>query len=154
MIRDFITASLLIWLFLVGLFVWLCFYNWTDNAPIPSEAGFCGTMALENDKMENAAPEISLGKQLFRENCAACHAGDMKTHLTGPPLLPGLEAWKVYPQADLFAFIRNSQASIANEHPRAQAIWSEYRPTVMNSFENLSDKELEALFAYVTYVGK
>ena len=153
MLRNFILLTQMLWFSLAGLFVWLCFYHWTNNSQTQSNIAFCGTMALENERRGHLSAEIEQGKQLFRANCAACHAGDMKTPLTGPPLLAGLKAWSGYPQADLFAFIRDSQGMIAAEHPRAKIIWEEYRPTVMNSFKNISDEELAALVAYINYIG-
>ena len=53
------------------------------------------------------------GKTLFANNCAACHAKDMKTRATGPALAGFNDRWADFPEADLNAWIRNSQALVA-----------------------------------------
>src|SRR5690606_33886076 len=78
-----------------------------------------------------------------------CHNRDMKTVLTGPPLGPAEANWSQYPREDLINWIRNSQAMIAEGHPRAVTLWEEFKPTVMNSFPNLTDQEIESILAYV-----
>jgi len=97
----------------------------------------------------SAQVDANVGKTLFRDNCAQCHNRDMKSTLTGPALGPAEEHWAEYPREELYAWIRNSQALIAEGHPRAVEIWNEYKPTVMNSFPNLTDEEIEAVLAYV-----
>jgi mono/diheme cytochrome c family protein len=93
------------------------------------------------------AADPAKGKELFVNNCAQCHAKDMKTKLTGPALA-GVEAkWGDKPS--LYKWIRNSQAMIASGDPRAVAIWNEYKPTVMNNFPNLKDEEIDNILAYI-----
>ena len=92
------------------------------------------------------------GKALFNNNCAACHAKNMKTNATGPALGGTQERWAAYPKEDLYKWIRNSQAMIESGHPRAKELWAEWGPTVMNSFSNLKDEEIDALLAYIDEV--
>src|SRR5690606_41109836 len=87
-----------------------------------------------------AQPDIENGKTLFRNQCGACHAKDMKSKLTGPPLGGSEERWGN--QEDLYSWIRNSQAMIASGHPRANELWNEWKPTVMTPFPNLTDDEI------------
>lgn len=103
---------------------------------------FCGTESP-------TTPAVQRGKELFIANCAPCHHKNMRDKLTGPPLGPALAAWEQYPKADLYAFIRHSQRSIKEGHPRARQIWQEYKPTLMNDFSNLTDAQLEDLVGYV-----
>lgn len=35
------------------------------------------------------------------------------------------------------------------ENQRAQELWQEWGPTVMNSFENLTDEEIDAVIGYI-----
>ncbi len=100
---------------------------------------------------ENLADNGKLisGKNLFITNCAQCHAKDMKTKLTGPALSGLTERWMAYPRQDLYNFIRNSQAQIKKKHPKAEELWNTWQPTVMNSFQSLSDEEIEAILAYI-----
>ncbi len=89
------------------------------------------------------------GKTLFANNCASCHAKGMKKAATGPALAGVEERWADYPREDLYAWIRNSQAMIAKGHPRAVELWNEYKPTVMNAAQHLTDENIESILLYV-----
>lgn len=97
----------------------------------------------------NAAPTKEAGKELFSANCGACHNKNMKDNLTGPAL-GGLEdRWAAYPRADLYSWIRNSQALIATGHPRATELWNKWKPTLMNNFTGLTDEQIESIILYI-----
>ena len=96
-----------------------------------------------------AQPNADEGKTLFKNNCAQCHAKNMKTAATGPALAGTEERWADYPREDLYEWIRNSQAQIASGHPRAVELWNEYKPTVMQPFPNLTDDNIESLLLYI-----
>lgn len=96
-----------------------------------------------------AQPAIESGKTLFRNYCAQCHAKDMKTVSTGPPLLGFEERWAEYPREDLYGWVKNSQALVASGHPRAVELWDEYRPALMNPHPNLTDEDIESIFLYI-----
>ncbi len=93
------------------------------------------------------------GKTLFANNCAQCHARDMKTKATGPALAGFLDRWAAYPQEDLYAWIRNSQALISQGHPRANELWKEWGPVVMTGFPNLTDAQIQSIEAYINGVA-
>ena len=97
-----------------------------------------------------AQPSAAEGKALFKANCQSCHAGNMKTKLTGPALAGVEERWADYPRTDLYKWIRQSQALISAGHPRATELWNEYKPTVMNNFTNLTDDQIEGILLYIT----
>jgi Cytochrome c len=90
-----------------------------------------------------------MGKPLFMQNCATCHDKNMTDNLTGPPLKGAESRWAGYPRKDLYTFIRNSQNMIAHRHPQALEIWNEYKPTVMSDFPHLTNRQIEAILAYV-----
>lgn len=92
---------------------------------------------------------IEEGKTLFRNQCASCHNRNMKDNLTGPALGGTQERWAAYPQEDLYRWIRNSPAMIADGHPRATELWNEWKPNVMNTFLNLTDVEIESILLYI-----
>jgi len=92
------------------------------------------------------------GKALFKNNCASCHAKNMVTNSTGPALSGAEERWADYPKEDLYSWIRNSSAMIESGHPRAKELWSEWGPTVMTSFPNLKDEDIDALLVYINEV--
>lgn len=96
-----------------------------------------------------AAPTIEEGKNLFTTNCAACHAKNMRDNLTGPALGGLEERWAAYPRTDLYKWIRGSQAMIAAGHPRAVELWNQWKPTVMQNFNQLTDEQMESLVLYI-----
>ncbi|MEP7267911.1 MAG: c-type cytochrome [Saprospiraceae bacterium] len=95
----------------------------------------------------NAQGNPDEGKVLFANNCAACHAKDMKTKATGPALAGAEERWGS--DEDMYAWIRNSQAVIAKGQPHAVELWKTWGPTVMTAFPNLTDGQIQSLLAYV-----
>jgi cytochrome c2 len=107
------------------------------------------TLAFLANLTLSAQPTKEAGKELFTANCASCHAKDMKTNMTGPALGGVEERWAAYPRKDLYAWIRNSQASIASGQPRAVELWAKYKPTLMNSFTALTDDQIESLILYI-----
>ncbi len=101
-----------------------------------------------------SAQNLDEGKNLFRTNCATCHAKDMKSKLTGPALGGTRERWADYDEAELYEWIRNSQAMIASGHPKAVEVWNEWKPIIMNPFPNLTDDQIANILAYVDGVYK
>ena len=97
-------------------------------------------------------PDIEEGKTLFRNVCGQCHARNMKDRLTGPALGGSKDRWADYPREDLYRWIRNSSALIAEGHPKATELWNEWKPTVMQSNPNLTDDEIESILLYVSGV--
>ena len=100
----------------------------------------------------SAQADAALGKKLFKTNCASCHNKNMVDKLTGPALVGFEERWADYPREDLYQWIRASQKMIADGHPKATELWSEWSPTVMTNFTDLTDEEIEGIFAYVDEV--
>lgn len=102
-----------------------------------------------------AQVDVEVGKTLFKNQCASCHNKNMKDNLTGPALGGVQERWADYPAEDLYKWIRNSQAMIAEGHPKAVELWAQWKPTVMNAFPNLTDDEIASLLAYIdgVYTG-
>jgi mono/diheme cytochrome c family protein len=101
---------------------------------------WCGTQSFSGNSRE--------GKEVFVNNCASCHAKDMKTNFTGPALANSLANWQ-YDTTAYVAFIRNSKRSIKNKNRFALKTWNEYKPTTMPSFSYLSDEDIKALIKYI-----
>ncbi|MFK8104122.1 MAG: cytochrome c3 family protein [Saprospiraceae bacterium] len=99
----------------------------------------------------SAQADLGEGKSLFKANCATCHNKNMKDKLTGPALGGTEERWADYPREDLYKWIRNSQTMIGEGHPRAVELWNEYQ-SVMTSFPNLTDVQIDNILAYVNDV--
>ena len=89
--------------------------------------------------------EAQDGKKIFQANCAACHAGDMKSNSTGPAL-GGIEAqWE--DKAKLHDWIKNSTKLIASGYPKAVEV-GKISPAIMPPFP-LSDAEIDAVLKYI-----
>jgi len=89
------------------------------------------------------------GKQLFNQNCAACHSLDRK--MTGPALAnvearlaedEGLDKEWIY------AWVKNSPAVIASGDAYANKIYAEYNQAAMTPFPTLSNEDIDNILAY------
>jgi len=105
---------------------------------------------IETKKVE-LPPEILLGKNLFKNNCASCHAKNMKAKMTGPALAGVEERWNGN-RENLKSWIRNSQAYLSTGDEYAKALSLEY-PAVMTAFPNLSDEEIDGILDYINHVS-
>jgi len=103
----------------------------------------------------SAEASLDAGKTLFKNNCAQCHAKNMKSVATGPALGGAQDRWADYDEADLYSWIRNSQALVAAGHPRAVEVYNEYNKSVMQPFPNLTDEDIASLLLYIdgVYTG-
>ena len=85
------------------------------------------------------------GKKLFQQNCSSCHKIDAP--LIGPQLDEALDNWDGDTQA-MYQWVRNWSESVAAGHPRALEV-QDYDPSAMTLFPQLSDEDIDAIFAYV-----
>ena len=95
---------------------------------------------------------ITTGKKLFKTNCANCHNRDMKSDMTGPALAGVTARWAAYPITDLYDWVKNSTQLIETGHPKAVAIYDEWRRSPMTPFHNLTDEDVAAILTYVESV--
>ena len=90
------------------------------------------------------------GKQLYVTKCQACHSGDMKSNSTGPALF-GIEAqWE--DKDKLHEWIRNNVKLTASGYPKAVEV-SKLTPTVMQTFPDLTDPQIDAILKYIDDKG-
>lgn len=85
------------------------------------------------------------GKQLFEKNCAVCHQ-------IGQGKLVGPDLKDVTDRRDrewLVKFIHNSQEVINSGDPIAVKIYEEYKKSVMPSFTQFSDAEVNSIIDYI-----
>ncbi|MET1257984.1 c-type cytochrome [Flagellimonas sp. DF-77] len=89
------------------------------------------------------------GKQLFNQNCAACHALNRK--MTGPALAnvatrlteeEGLDCEWIY------AWVKNSAGVISSGDSYANKIYAEYNQAAMTAFPTLSNQDINDILAY------
>lgn len=90
---------------------------------------------------------IAAGKTLFNANCAACHKLNKKA--VGPALR-GVS--QKYDREWLYSWIKNSSAMIKSGDAQAVAIWEEYNKSVMTSFPQLSNEDIDNIIAYTDYI--
>jgi mono/diheme cytochrome c family protein len=91
------------------------------------------------------AGDPAKGKEIFNANCAACHKLDAK--MTGPALR---NVGAKYDKEWLYKWIANSQALIKSGDAQANAVWNEYKPSVMNNFPQLSKGDIDNVIAYAS----
>ena len=91
-------------------------------------------------------PDIQKGKSLFNANCAACHK--LKKRAVGPALA-GVSA--KYDKEWLYSWIKNSTAMVKSGDAQAVAIYEEYNGSVMTSFPQLSNVDIDNILAYTDY---
>ena len=96
-----------------------------------------------------AVGDLAKGKQLFNQNCAACHALNRK--MTGPALA-NVEQ-RLYEDEGLdkqwlYAWIKNSAGMIAAGDDYANRIYNEYNKAAMTAFPTLSNADIDNILAY------
>ena len=106
---------------------------------------FYGQENVANQAVNDAA--IQAGKKLFNANCAACHK--LNKRAVGPAL-KGVSA--KYERDWLYSWIKNSTAMVKSGDAQAVAIYEEYNGSVMTSFPQLSNLDIDNILAYTDYV--
>src|SRR6056300_1429436 len=91
-------------------------------------------------------PAVTAGKALFNANCAACHK--LNKRAVGPAL-KGVSA--KYDKEWLYSWIKNSTAMVKSGDAQAVAIYEEYNGSVMTSFPQLSNEDIDNIIAYTDY---
>ncbi|HVX26821.1 MAG TPA: c-type cytochrome [Parafilimonas sp.] len=91
------------------------------------------------------------GHALFMANCASCHKVNEK--LVGPALAGVQDRW---PDPNkIYDWVHNSSAVIKSGYPYAVSLFNENNKVQMTAFPQLSDKDIDAILAYVkTEAGK
>ena len=138
----------------ISIFLGFCF---VASLLIPSTLNAQDEAAAEPAAAETAAADAGpcgpgdpvKGKQLFNQNCAACHALDRR--MTGPALAnvaarlieeEGLDCEWIY------SWIKNSAGMIASGDSYANAIYAEYNQAAMTAFPTLSEQDINDILAY------
>lgn len=89
------------------------------------------------------------GKQIFNQNCAACHALNRK--MTGPALgnvETRLQEEEGLGREWLYKWIKNSPGFIASGDAYANEIYNEYNQAAMTAFPTLSNEDIDNVLAY------
>jgi cytochrome c551/c552 len=116
----------------------------TTEEPADTEASAAqGETATEGDPQK--------GKQLFNQNCAACHSLDRK--MTGPALAnveQRLADDQGLAKDWLYSWIKNSPGMISSGDAYAVQIYSEYNQAMMTPFPTLSNEDIDDILAYTS----
>ncbi|WP_438968572.1 c-type cytochrome [Nonlabens sp.] len=91
----------------------------------------------------SSSGDAALGEALFKANCASCHKLYKKA--VGPALF---QVSQKYEREWLYKWIKNSAKLIASGDAQAVAIYNEYGQQNMNSFEQLSNLDIDNILAY------
>ena len=102
--------------------------------------------AQEITSADNTAA-VQAGKKLFNANCAACHK--LNKRAVGPALRGVSEK---YDRQWLYSWIKNSTAMVKSGDPQAVAVYEEYNGSVMTSFPQLTNTDIDNILAYTDYV--
>ena len=94
----------------------------------------------------NNSVAVQAGKKLFNANCAACHK--LNKRAVGPAL-KGVS--NKYDREWLYTWIKNSTAMVKSGDAQAVAIYEEYNGSVMTSFPQLSNEDIDNIIAYTDY---
>ncbi len=131
----------------ISLFVTLLF-----SAPLSAQEA-AEPAAAETEAPSQASDESAgdpaKGKQLFNQNCAACHALNRK--MTGPTLANvenRLAEEEGLGKDWLYAWIKNSPGMIASGDAYANEIYNEYNQAAMTAFPTLSNEDIDNILAY------
>ncbi|RAJ11255.1 c-type cytochrome [Arenibacter echinorum] len=100
-------------------------------------------LAQESAATPSGEGDAAKGKQLFNQNCAACHALNKK--MTGPALAGVSEK---YDKEWLYQWVKNSPAMIKAGDADALKIYNEYNQAAMTPFPLLSNQDIDDILAY------
>lgn len=115
--------------------------------PPPDEpedtVGFCGNVAGAEPPLSTSG--AATGKQIFYENCASCHS--LHKDLTGPALA-GVSK-RIPDKKLLYKWIRNPVKVLMSGNVYFNTLRKRFGGVVMTSFNQLSDKEIDAILEYI-----
>jgi len=89
--------------------------------------------------------DAAKGKELFVANCKQCHA--ITAEVVIGPGLQGIEERR--PVAWLIPWVKNASKVIASGDKYAVELYSKFKPTMMTSFDGLSDDDIKGILAYI-----
>ena len=142
--------------FIANLLVLLLFSApiFAQEEVVPDEEAteVANTEKAANDAEASAADldgDPVAGKQIFNQNCAACHALNRK--MTGPALAnveTRLEQEEGLSREWLYKWIKNSPGMIASGDAYSVKIYNEYNQAAMTAFPTLSNEDIDNVLAY------
>ena len=107
--------------------------------------------------IQDISPTITghIGKSLFKENCAQCHAKNMRSHTTGPALQGLMTNWE-HDTIGLRHYLNNSKAYIEREvvSERFDRMYKEFGNGANMHANDFSVDEVHSLILYIEAMSK
>ncbi|WP_297690614.1 c-type cytochrome [uncultured Eudoraea sp.] len=136
-------------LFAFTIVVYLLLSNSLFAQQEDAEPGVEADTEVAAETADAAAGDVAKGKQLFNQNCAACHALNRK--MTGPALAnveTRLAEEEGLDKEWLYTWIKNSAGMISSGDAYANKIYEEYNQAAMTAFPTLSNADIDDILAY------
>ena len=123
---------------------------WAAKIAVSAGASVEEDLAGENVDPPEAVVSIKnkKGQELFKENCATCHAVDK--NLSGPALA-GIEE-RIKDKQLLYAWIRNNAAVLLTGDKYFTDLFLQYNKTAMTAFPQLTDEDIDNILEYINEV--
>ncbi len=127
-----------------GMIVY-AYYDYSKPIPISEEPRFfCGVVSVQNNPTVNT-PEKALGEQIFKNNCATCHATTDEI-VVGPGLKGVLER---KPINWIVKWVNNPQKVIKSGDKYAVDLFEKFNHAEMTPYPNLKRDEIIAVISYI-----
>ena len=147
-------TTLLALMMTAALFFFILSWAWSLKEITEEKEIAHGTVFKEKPLEQKVAlwdADINKGKALFLSNCASCHSSKMDKDLAGPALKGVFDRWE-RDSSQIFAFIKNSQAYIFSDMPKAsyaKQLFYNNKQQQMTAFPHLKEEELVDLLAFI-----
>lgn len=99
---------------------------------------------LESSNQEKGNPNN--GEKIFKQNCTACHSIELKKKMIGPALY---DITKKRDKNWLHKWIKDNKSLRKKGDKIALKIYKEYGNIEMNSFPNLSEKDIDDILSFI-----
>ncbi|WP_341657936.1 c-type cytochrome [Blattabacterium cuenoti] len=101
---------------------------------------------MEEGKLKANKGDVENGMELFKKNCTACHSIDLRKKMIGPALHGVTEKRN---RKWLHQWIKNNKSLRESGDKDALEIYKEYGNIEMNSFPQLSEKQIDDILFFI-----
>ncbi|WP_341655239.1 c-type cytochrome [Blattabacterium cuenoti] len=101
---------------------------------------------MEEGKLKANKGDVENGMELFKKNCTACHSIDLRKKMIGPALHGVTEKRN---RKWLHQWIKNNKSLRESGDKDALEIYKEYGNIEMNSFPQLSEKQIDDILFFL-----
>lgn len=143
-ISKFVFLTLILLILSFGTVVYF-YYDYSKPVPVLERLQFfCGVLDVQSDPIANT-PNQALGEQIFKNNCATCHAA------TGEIVVgPGLKGIAKRKQIDwIIKWVNNPQKVIKSGDKYAVNLYEKFNRAEMTAYPNLKREEIISVISYI-----